>query len=353
MKISPSVKVSSMYEKEGVLYVTWSDNHKGFIPLADLDLTSNEVVMLNGVEQSLKKLTKKRSSNGYSEKINASNPYFLWDSNSMESEEKSHVVFEFNHVMKDTKCLLQLIEAFEKYGVVQVRNCFGNFGACEILAKRIGMIRTTIYGDTFVITNNPEVTALESRVYTNANLPPQTDLPYYELSPEVIVFHSIEKAEFGGESFFVDGFHCASLLRQHAPKHFDVLSNVRVPFRKNFLEKGFDMISNHFVIECNPDTSAVERIHFDEGNRQSLNWDLPVENKKDFYDALRSFRDLIFDEKNRFEFMMDRGDITIFDNRRVLHGSKAFVGKRVIEGCYLDWQSVHGNYRSQMAKISK
>jgi len=244
-----------------------------------------------------------------------------------------------------------MIESLEKYGLVRVNDSFGNKGAAEILGKRMGMIRTTIYGDTFVVTSNREMITVESQAFTNGDLPPHTDLPYYELSPDVFVFHCIENGTFGGESYYVDGFKVAQDLKEFYPKHFETLTTVKVPFRKNFMDKGFDMISNHYVIELNWDDMSVQRIHFDEGNRQSLNWDLPIENKATFYDALRTFREMLFDEKNRYEFRMNRGEMTVFNNRRLLHARKAFSGKRVMEGCYLDWQSIHANYRSQAAKL--
>jgi len=194
-----------------------------------------------------------------------------------------------------------MVESLETYGVVQVMNSFGNIGAAGILGKHIGLIRSTIYGDTFVVTSNREMITIESQAYTNGDLPSHTDLPYYESSPDIFVFHCIENGTVGGESYYVDGYKVAYDLKEKFPKYFDILTSTKVPFRKNFTDKGFDMISNHYIIELDRDDLSVERIHFDEGNRQSLNWDLSMEKKKrEFYEALGTFREMIFDKKKSF-----------------------------------------------------
>ena len=60
---------------------------------------------------------------------------------------------------------------------------------------------------------------------------------------------------------------------------------------------------------------------------------------KKFYEAYRFFISLLHDEKFMIEFRLSSGDIFCFNNRRVLHGRKAFdpnSGRRHLQGYYVE-----------------
>jgi hypothetical protein len=68
--------------------------------------------------------------------------------------------------------------------------------------------------------------------------------------------------------------------------------------------------------------------------------------------AARRFSALIAHEDNVFEYKMQPGECVVFDNRRVLHGRKAFdtgSGTRWLRGTYI----ADEDFRSRMASIPR
>ena len=67
--------------------------------------------------------------------------------------------------------------------------------------------------------------------------------------------------------------------------------------------------------------------------------DLPLETVDAWYRAYRAFMRLTRDPAFRLTFKMAAGEMTAFDNRRMLHGREAFnpaIGNRHLHGCYVD-----------------
>lgn len=64
-------------------------------------------------------------------------------------------------------------------------------------------------------------------------------------------FHVIKKADVGGESVFMDGFHCANLLKEQNPRAFEILTKTDV--QAEFFKKGeWDLRFSDPLIKLNP-----------------------------------------------------------------------------------------------------
>lgn len=50
----------------------------------------------------------------------------------------------------------------------------------------------------------------------------------------------------------------------------------------------------------------------------------PTANRKEFYEALKTFADLTLSDEFRYERTLTAGECVIFDNRRVLHARRGF-----------------------------
>ena len=61
---------------------------------------------------------------------------------------------------------------------------------------------------------------------------------------------------------------------------------------------------------------------------------LPEPQMSAFYEAYAALHELIIDESRWLEIRLEPGDALIFDNWRVLHGRRAYTGRRVFHGCY-------------------
>ena len=66
------------------------------------------------------------------------------------------------------------------------------------------------------------------------------------------------------------------------------------------------------------------------------------------YQALFQLTNELHARENEFHWKLREGDILIFNNKRVLHGRKAYdpsAASRCLEGAYLDWDEVLSKYR--------
>ena len=59
----------------------------------------------------------------------------------------------------------------------------------------------------------------------------------------------------------------------------------------------------------------------------------------------------IIDEARWLEIFLQPGDAVIFDNWRVLHGRRAYSGKRVFHGCYHDRDDILSHRRVLAASL--
>ena len=65
----------------------------------------------------------------------------------------------------------------------------------------------------------------------------------------------------------------------------------------------------------------------------SLDFDLVLP----FYQALFKFRRILESEQSQFRFKLQRGELLLLDNERVLHGRIGHsIGARHLQGCYAD-----------------
>jgi len=90
---------------------------------------------------------------------------------------------------------------------------------------------------------------------------------------------------------------------------------------------------------------------------------LPIDTPPAFFSALAHYTTILNKESNRFTYLLQEGDAVVFDNRRVLHGRTAFVGKTVeadepegetdrwLKGCYLEEDAVHDKRRILSTKL--
>ena len=71
-----------------------------------------------------------------------------------------------------------------------------------------------------------------------------------------------------------------------------------------------------------------------------------------FCDAYRSFVDLLDRGELAIEITLQPGELVAFDNRRVLHGRRAFrsTERRHLQGCYIDIDAIRSAARHAAAE---
>ncbi len=220
------------------------------------------------------------------------------------------------------------------------------FGDCGVepatvleVGNTIGFVRETNYGALFDVIAEPDPVNL---AYTPLGLPAHTDNPYRKPCPTVQLLHCLTAAADGGASRFVDGFAAATHLRQSDPAAFGTLTTTDVTFR--YRSADTDLQARRPLIELDRD-GTVQAISV---NNRSME-PLPANRAETatFYGAYRAFIDLLDRDDFAFEITLRPGELVGFDNRRILHGRRAFrsTEHRHLQGCYIDIDAIRSAAR--------
>ena len=129
----------------------------------------------------------------------------------------------------------------------------------------------------------------------------------------------------------------ADQLRVHDPAAFRTLATTDVEFR--FHADGVDLRARRPLIELD----RAGRVHAVSVNNRSME-PLPAgsPHAAGFYAAYRTFVDLLNGDDHAIEITLRPGELVAFDNRRVLHGRRAFrsSARRHLQGCYIDIDAI-------------
>jgi len=234
-------------------------------------------------------------------------------------------------ILTDDAALMTWLVDTKKYGLTIVQGIEGKGDASMAIARRIGFLRETNFGQTFEVINKADPNNL---AYTSLALALHTDLTNQETPPGYQFLHCITNDAQGGGSVFADGFAMAQVLRDSDAQAFDILASTLIPCR--FFDRECDIRIRKPVIAID-DGGAIQEIRFNAHLVDLI--DLPPQTIDAWYRAYRAFMRLTRDPAFRLSFRMASGEMTAFDNRRILHGREAFnpaTGNRHLHGCYVD-----------------
>lgn len=295
---------------------------------------------------------------------------------------------EYRDVMDHEEALFHALQGIYEYGAILVRKApvliendhilTGSLFQTEQesvvgnLGKKFSggaLSHGSLYGDVFHVQSKTDA---ENIAYTNVGLPPHQDLTYYESKPFLQLLHCVSNGSIvGGESVLVDAMAAAEELRRLAPDIFDVLCRTEATFLKE--RAGADMVSPKPHIVTDPSLGHVVGINWSppfEGPLQ-LSPHIPVEDYCRAYQALEcmlndrfsvgreDFQSLLSNDLEKelkeyakcftWEYALQRGDILVFNNQRMLHGRREFTavgnGRRHLIGCYTDAMDTTSRYR--------
>ena len=195
------------------------------------------------------------------------------------------------------------------------------------VARSLGFVRETNYGELFDVRTEPEPINL---AYSARGLGLHTDNPYRDPSPTVQLLHCLRPAVSGGSSRVSDGFGAAERLRATDPRAFALLTSTSVRFR--FRSADVDLEARRPIIQLESGGEVVGVAV----NPRSLADDLdgPMAT------ALARFTELLDD--GAIEHRLEAGEVLLVDNRRVAHARSEFDPSdgRHLQGCYIDIDSV-------------
>lgn len=233
-----------------------------------------------------------------------------------------------------------LIRAVHIYGIAMITKAPAEPNVGIRLADAlVGAAETTNFGYKFVI---KAVEKPHNLAFDSIGLQQHTDFTYCDKVPDIGVFHCINPAPVGGESLWLDGFAAAADLEE-----YDRSVLAETPVAHLDISDKWDLRAKHPTLEYDGDGN-LKRVYFNERTRDS--WRQYADTRKapspNFYSALRSYEKLVDDQSRMLHTPLAKGDIILFDNRRVLHSRKAFQGERHMEGTYIDWGAAYATYRT-------
>jgi len=215
-----------------------------------------------------------------------------------------------------------------------------DYQAFEQISSQVGLLRDMNWGKIFEIVAKPEGEYIANRGFA---LDAHTDAATREYMPGLQIFQCVENSTIGGESFWVDGFHVAEIMRARYPQEFELLSTV--PWEQASRSVGshyrwsapiLELDRRQRIIAVRDTTWLREplRIEFDKVPR--------------LFAAYRRYAALKARRENQVERKLVKGDVAFVDNRRVLHGRRAFdpsSGLRHIRTCYAEREELLSSIR--------
>jgi gamma-butyrobetaine dioxygenase len=232
------------------------------------------------------------------------------------------------------------IRAIRREGIVLMRGVPQQPGALVEVARRIGPIRPSNFGEYYDVVSvaNPNASA-----DTAMGLELHTDLANWRFPPDVQLLCCVKNSVRGGESRFADGLRVTQDLRAADPRAFGLLSTHEMEFR--FHDATCDIRASAPAIELDR-AGRFRRLRFNNWLRATLSLAEPM--IEPVYAALGTLWCMLRDPRYHLELRLEAGELIAYDNNRVLHGRNAFdaaSGERHLQGCYLNHEDLMSRLR--------
>ena len=189
------------------------------------------------------------------------------------------------------------IEAIQLHGVVLLRGVPAQPGQLLDVARRIGPVRPSNFGEYYDVVSMPNPNA---SAYTSMGLELHTDLANWNSPPDVQLLFCIRSSVRGGESLFADGFKVATDLRARDPEAFRLLSSHPMDFR--FHDDACDIRASAPTIVLDGE-GRITRVRFNNWLRAPMS--LPEPLIEPMYAALGTFWKMLRDPGYHLNLRLD------------------------------------------------
>jgi len=317
LKISTNIKPKQFkINEEGKLEIEWNEgNHTSFY---DQKWLRENCYTINNKKKYI-------------------SPYDLWD-NSLNSK-LTTIQIEHDEIMNSDKGLIKWLELLHYKGIAIVKNAPLEKKSAFPILNRISHTRETFFKTPFEVINIPKP---NNSAYTSHTLRNHMDLPWYENPPGYQFLHCLINSAEGGQSSAVDGFAVAHYLRKNEKEIFKILVDTPLKFKDNDYTQETIRIYHAPAISLTKDNDYND-IRFSVATMDTLDCHPDIMDK--VYKAHHRLGNLLHDDKFQIKFRLEAGDIFSFNNRRVLHGRKAYnpnSGHRHLQGYYMDRDEILG-----------
>ncbi|XP_041369464.1 gamma-butyrobetaine dioxygenase-like [Gigantopelta aegis] len=243
----------------------------------------------------------------------------------------------FEEIINSDKGLLSFLTNINVYGLCLLKKVPLKEDKVTQVAKRIWpYIENTIYGEIFEVVAAPKPINV---AYSDVHLDLHMDLVYYESPPGLQLLHAVrfDDCVVGGESTFLDVFQVAQQFKVTHPEEFRSLVQIPASFQKIHYDRELPVHLTrqqpHIVLNHNEE---IVRVNWAPAFEAPLT--VNEENVETYYKAYGAFARAVRDSPNLLTMRMKPGDMTVFNNRRMLHGREQFKlngGVRFLKGAYV------------------
>lgn len=243
--------------------------------------------------------------------------------------EQNLPIFTADGVFNDEDARYNFLTSIRRLGIAIVTDMPKDYEAFERISAQVGLLRDMNWGKIFEIIAKPEGEYIANRGFA---LDAHTDAATREYIPGIQIFQCVENTATGGESFWVDGFRMAEIMRNNHSAEFERLSSV--PWEQASRSKGTHYRWNAPVFDLDQ-AGRIIAVRDTTWLREPLCADFETVPK--LFKAYRTYASLKAARKNQVERKLVEGDVAFVDNRRVMHGRRAFdpaSGLRHIRTCY-------------------
>src|SRR5207237_10205951 len=193
------------------------------------------------------------------------------------------------------------IEGVKTPGIVLVRGGPQQPGQLLEVARRIGPVRASNFGEYYDVVSMPNPNA---SAYTSMGLELHTDLANWRAPPDVQLLFCLKSSVMGGESVFADGFRVAEDLRAADQEAFNLLSARDIEYR--FHDDTCDIRTSAPMIEVDRE-GRLTRIRFNNWLRGVMVG--PEKLIEPIYKALATFWRMLRNPKYRLELRLEPGHL--------------------------------------------
>ena len=248
-------------------------------------------------------------------------------------------------VMSSDEGLLEVLNTVDQTGYCFIDGLETTEDFTRRVLERIGYLRNSIFGDfwSFSVDTSSTNERLEhaDTAYTGLAIEPHTDGSYDLEPPGLQSFHVLkfESEMKSVGSILVDGFSVAKSFQLEFPEHFKLLCETDLDWRYNEAHRTHLHALAPIIKLDSKNAEKIHQIrfnHYDRGDLRHLLHDSKRLNQ--VLDAIGKWRTALLETRHKIEYELTPGRMVIFDNWRVLHGRKEFVGKRSLCGAYHDRQ---------------
>lgn len=246
-----------------------------------------------------------------------------------QSLEQNLPIFSAEGVFDDEDVRYDFLTTIRRLGLAIVTDMPKDFEAFERISSQIGLLRDMNWGKIFEIVAKPEGEYIANRGFA---LDAHSDAATREYMPGFQIFQCVENQSVGGESFWVDGFRIAEIMRAEYAEEYELLTTV--PWVQANRSGGTHYRWNAPVFELDRQ-GAITSVRDTTWLREPLIADFDMVPK--LMSAYRRYVWLKSQRENQVERKLVEGDVAFVDNRRALHGRRSFdptSGLRYIRTCY-------------------